>query len=36
MNDKQNFIEGNIMNLSELKEAMKNKKYVFHFGGVAG
>lgn len=35
MNDKQNFIEGNIMNLSELKEAMKNKKYVFHFGGVA-
>ena len=34
MNDKQNFIEGNIMNLLELKEAMKNKKYVFHFGGV--
>ena len=35
INDKQNFIEGNMMNLMELKEAMKDKKYVFHFGGVA-
>ena len=35
MNDKQNFIEGDMMNLLELKEAMKDKKYVFHFGGVA-
>ncbi len=35
INDKQNFIEGNMMNLLELKEAMKDKKYVFHFGGVA-
>ena len=35
INDKQNFIEGNMMSLSELEEAMKNKKYVFHFGGVA-
>ena len=35
INDKQNFIEGDMMNLLELKEAMKDKKYVFHFGGVA-
>ena len=33
--DNQKFFQGDMMNQDDLNKAMKNKKYVFHFGGIA-
>lgn len=33
--ENQNFFQGDMMSQDDLNKAMENKKYVFHFGGIA-